>query len=239
VAGELGVGDFVVVVRQGGSDLSGRPYISVRRDAFALSASLNKEAELMKFKCVTILVDNDDMRVAFRFHNDEEDLNSYNLGKDGGQHKRGRPRVGNSLSIQARRLINETPWLKHIALEKDAAVRRFVASWDGRLGLWVIACRPNFENRVLKIQDIPVQASGIYRYVKNEEVIYIGRGMIRQRAASPERSDWEFDRIEYSIVDGEKAQMYWEDWWIDWHEKRYGKKPFHNRVRGFRHRSDQ
>lgn len=233
------MGDFVVAVRQGGSDLSGRPYVSVRRDAFALSASLSKEADLMTFKCVAVLIDNDDMRVAFRFHNDEEDVNSYRLSKDGGQQKRGKSRAGNSLSIQARRIINETPWLKHIALEKDPAVRRFVASWDGRLGLWVVACRPNFEYRVSDAQGIPVQASGIYRYVHNDEVVYIGRGMIRQRVASSEREDWEFDRIEYSLLEGEKAQFYWEDWWIDWHEKRYGKKPIHNRVRGFRHRSDQ
>lgn len=233
------MGDFVVAVRQGGTDLSGRPYVSVRKDAFALSASLVKEAELMRFRCATVLLDHDDMRVAFRFHNEEEDPNSFTLGRDGGPQTGGRPRRGSSLSIQARRLINATPWLKHIALEKDSATRRFVATWDGRLGLWMIACRPNFEQRASKATDIPVEASGIYRYVKNDEVIYIGRGMIRQRANSPERADWVYDRIEYSLVDGEKSQMYWEDWWIDWHEKRYGKKPTFNRVRGFRQRDHQ
>lgn len=233
------MGDFIVAVRQGGADLSGRPYVSVRKDAFALSASFAKEAELMRFKFVNVLLDHDDMRVAFRFHNEEGEVNSFSLGRDGGLQKGGRPRRGTSLAIQARRTIHGTPWLKNIALEKDPAVRRFVATRDNRLGLWLIACRPNFEHRASRAADIPVEASGIYRYVKNDEVVYIGRGMIRQRANSPEREGWDFDRIEYSVVDGEKSQMYWEDWWIDWHEKRYGKKPAHNRVRGFRQRDHQ
>ena len=57
---------------------------------------------------------------------------------------------------------------------------------------------------------IPEGATGIYRYRNSDdEVIYIGRGNIRDRLRSPERKDWDIAKVEYSLINDrcEMAKM--------------------------------
>ena len=77
---------------------------------------------------------------------------------------------------------------------------------------------------------------GIYRYLReNGETVYIGRGPIKERLRCPERTDWDFDVIEYSIVPNPDEQVKWEDYWIERFKADHdGGKPFYNRVSGSR-----
>ena len=62
----------------------------------------------------------------------------------------------------------------------------------------------------------------------------IGKGQIRDRAKSVERADWEWDRIDYSIVEQEAEQFRWESWWLEWFEQKHGQLPHYNRIGGRR-----
>jgi len=90
------------------------------------------------------------------------------------------------------------------------------------------------ERRARESADISSDVRGIYRYVRESgEVVYVGRGEIRKRLAQPERQDWDFDRVEYSVVADPDQQVRWEDYWITrFKEANKGKLPIYNKISG-------
>ena len=109
---------------------------------------------------------------------------------------------------------------------------RQVSTQEGKL--WVIQLCPSFEARRARESDrIPSDISGIYRYVRGEEVVYIGRGNIAKRLSEAVRESWEFDRIEYSVIDDPDQQVQWEAHWIDQYKDEHdGKRPLYNLIDG-------
>ena len=49
---------------------------------------------------------------------------------------------------------------------------------------------------------------------------------------SKERSDWKYDKIEYSIVKSEDDRSRWEDFYISEFYSKYGELPRYNKVKG-------
>jgi hypothetical protein len=99
----------------------------------------------------------------------------------------------------------------------------------------VIQLCPAFEERrARESADIPSDVRGIYRYLRESgEVVYIGRGEIKKRLSQPERHDWDFDRVEYSIVSDPDQQVKWEDYWITrFKESNKGRLPIYNKIAG-------
>ena len=97
--------------------------------------------------------------------------------------------------------------------------------------MWVIQLCPAFELRTdRKGSDVPPDTQGIYRYVNaKNEVVYIGRGIIRQRMNAPERKDWDFQTVEFSIVEEQADREKWEAYWINrFKEDNGGRLPYHN-----------
>ncbi len=100
---------------------------------------------------------------------------------------------------------------------------------------WAIYLAPAFEEQnARESKKIRAEAQGVYRYVREGgEIVYIGRGWVRRRLAEPQRQDWDFDRVEYSIVESPDQQVFWETYWIDrFKEEHKGSLPFYNRVSG-------
>ena len=100
--------------------------------------------------------------------------------------------------------------------------------------MWVIQLCPAFENkRARESADIPGEAVGIYRYLRSDEVMYIGRGGIKQRLAAPERKDWLFDKVEFSLVENPDDQLKWEAYWLArYKEDNNGELPIYNKIGG-------
>ena len=126
----------------------------------------------------------------------------------------------------------------------DIADRRFIPYSEnaGSHGeVWVIQLAPLFENSLARgdVNKIPGDASGIYRYLRDGSVVYIGKGDVRRRAQSPERQNWDFDTIQYSVIlrsnkkDQNAEQFKWEKHWIRRHkEENGGARPFYNKNDG-------
>ncbi len=82
---------------------------------------------------------------------------------------------------------------------------------------------PSFEFSVLREKSglIELEARGIYRYRNTHgDIVYIGKGAIRNRFGLPERADWEFANIDYSPVSNEEDQFSWEAFWLDRYRRR-------------------
>jgi hypothetical protein len=77
---------------------------------------------------------------------------------------------------------------------------------------------------------VPSDIAGIYRCKRGEEVVYIGRGPIRERYSSPERRAWEITRIEYSIVADAREQENWESHWLERYREDKGSLPIYNKI---------
>jgi hypothetical protein len=131
-------------------------------------------------------------------------------------------------------VVGKRPWL--VAITKQTGKdRRFTPIREG--SKWVIQLCPAFEiKKARESRDLPFQDAGIYRYLRESgEIVYIGRGPIKERLRSPDRKDWDFDRIEYSIVANPDDQVKWEDYWIERFKAEHnGKRPFYNMVSGSR-----
>lgn len=201
------------------------PTISIRRNGFlAISADFVRMAKIEDCTRVTLFLAANGMRLGIQFHSDERDDDAFILGHDGGNRK--------SLNriVVAKTLITQSDLLRSL-LNEDSRVRRFEPQRDEN-GRWIINLAPCFERRATEVAGLPKQGTGIYRYVRGQEVIYIGRGDLRNRAASQERKQWDFDVIEYSILNDEMAEKKWEAFWLNEFRRRNGVWPKYNKLAG-------
>ena len=136
------------------------------------------------------------------------------------------------MHCSSRGVFLKFPWVQSVTKLAPKS-RRFPVRKEGKL--WVIQLCPAFEEqRARESADIPSDASGVYRYVRESgEVVYIGRGQIKSRLADPQRVDWDFDRVEYSLVANPDDQVKWETYWLDkFKQENKGKLPRYNKVSG-------
>jgi len=203
-----------------------RPFISVSNHRIAFSAVFARVAELDNRHRVTIMVDGDLFRIAFEFHTDDRPHSLALVGENKNKAKK-----YSGMFCSSHGLIKQFPWVRQVT-KLPSRDRRFQPRRESKM--WVIQLFPSFEIRYARESgSIPGDAVGIYRYVRESgEVVYIGRGNIRRRLGAPERKDWDFDVIEYSIVPDPDQQVCWESFWIDKFQAANGRLPFYNRVAG-------
>jgi hypothetical protein len=201
------------------------PLVSIRQGRFHFNAFFARVAELEKAKYVTYHLDDENREVAFEFLKDSSDDNAYRLENRGGLAK---------FRCAAQDLIAKKPWVRHSARASDPQLRSFNATRDSKL--WVIRLTPSFEEEILRpnASKVPAETSGIYRYLAEDgEVVYIGKGNVRQRLSEPERHDWKFAKIQYSVLRDESDQYRWENFWLEhYSEANNGRLPYYNRQGG-------
>jgi hypothetical protein len=205
-----------------------KPFVSIGASHFTFNAAFVRMARTGSDRYVTVHVDCENRRVGFEFHAEERPnsfaLSQRTLGKGRGK--------GESWTCSTFALLKKLPWLKSVASLSQKG-RRFTPRKENNL--WVIQLCPAFEEqRARESADIPSGLTGIYRYVRESgEIVYIGRGDIKKRLASPERVEWDFDRVEYSLVADPDQQVKWETHWLDRHkQENSGRLPFYNKVSG-------
>ncbi|MFH1459020.1 MAG: hypothetical protein ABIG64_01420 [Candidatus Omnitrophota bacterium] len=226
--------NWKLLEREDSFEGSDQPFISISTDHFSFNAMFSRLAELGTNKRVKIYADHKNLKIGFEFVKNNE-KNSYSLSRASAAEK-GKKRVG--LNCASKGIIKKYSWLKAVASLPDAKDRRFYPKKEN--SLWVIQLCPAFEEKKARESaDIPSDAVGIYRYVReNGEVVYIGRGHIKNRLNSGERDGWDFDRIEYSIVNNPDEQVNWETFWLEkYKENNNGKLPIYNKLSGFEKKS--
>ena len=219
---------WVKVKREDHFEGNNRAFISISRTHIAFNSIFVRQANIKIGNRVTIYIDDEDLKLGFEFHNDERE-NSFALTRTSGD-KKGTKRQG--LNCSASGFVAKYEWIRSVTRHavKD---RRFFPRKEGNK--WVIQLRPSFEYRKARESgEIASDISGIYRYLREDgEVVYIGRGAIRNRLGAPERRDWDFDVVEYSVINDPDLQVKWEDYWIERYiEEHGGKFPPYNRQSG-------
>lgn len=205
-----------------------RLVITLSPTIFRYGAKLVRAAGLNRGSRVTVLTERETFRVGFEFHRDIGRTDSYRVVW---QRRGGEVRLSCGACSAMRSVAREFEWIRRVANRPDVRDRCFEPTFDGKL--WIITLGPTFERTADRSgKRIPRDAAGIYRYVRRQtgEVVYIGRGNIRQRLAESGRGAWDFDRIEYSLVPDADEQAHWERHWIEDFRERHGRLPERNRV---------
>jgi hypothetical protein len=204
---------------------SNDPLIIVHKQRFSYNILFYRLAELEKNQYVTYYVDEENRKIGFEFGNQETEHTSKIVGSN----KQGYVSYSTELFRQ--------PWIKKAGEMKEQ--NKYKPTRDGKK--WVITLRPIFENRIKRenIEKLGSNVKGIYRYLDNGQVVYIGKGFIRKRLNEEQRKNWKFDAIEYSIINDDDEQYEWESYWID-EFKRVNDNflPPYNIISGHTHNGD-
>ncbi len=221
--------------------------VTINSTAFRFSALAGNVAKLSDIHWMRVHTDSDERLIVFEpLAGIDKAPDSLKLGTRAKGYK----------TLIAKGLISRTPWIKAIVgMPVDA--RKFeLKEYSGLLPTydqssststrrpWYIQLMPAFEKSISpsEINQLDSNAMGIYRYRggnDGEEVIYIGKGNIRERFQQESgRLDWNISRIEYSILQGEGSDqkaIEWESWWIQrFRRENNGRRPRYNQQDGHR-----
>lgn len=202
------------------------PRISIRRNGvIAISSDFVRMTQIEKCTRASLFLSPDGFKLGMNFHTDEKDNDAFLLTRDGGG-----PAKTKSLNriICASTLLSQSSVVAALAKE-DARTRRYEPKKDID-GKWVVSLAPCFERTLSQSDEIATGETGIYRYRLGSETIYIGRGDLRRRFSLSERRAWDFDRIEYSILNDDAIEKRWESFWLDEYRERNHRWPVHNRI---------
>ena len=200
------------------------PKISIRKQHIGFNGALVKQADLQKYSKVKVFIDEDNFKIGFKFHNDS-DPNSLAIFSDNPS--------DNTKATSAIQLIKRYGFIKKISEFTESLDKQFEVSRDIQdKNLWVIQLCPAFEHTASSESELK-DLRGIYQYMRSGgEVVYIGKGNILSRLNSSERSQWDFDVIEYSMLNQPLEQSRWESFWLNKYVEKNGRLPFYNKIKG-------
>jgi hypothetical protein len=220
-----------VQIRREGYPVRGfSPIITLRpRGAIGLSADFVRLANIKDCTHCEIYVSTDARKLGFRFL-DDPTPDSFAVSLDGGAHKRS-TKYANRV-VQAKCLKDKSPIFARLSSIPES-LRRYTPKKDVA-GVWTISLVPCFENTYRIKGEIGASDSGIYRYRLGGETVYLGRGRLVSRFAEPHRNEWQFDAIEYSILNDETEETRWESHWLEQFREEHNRWPVYNRIGGMR-----
>lgn len=207
-------------------------FVRIRRSGdLAFSSGFVRSALISESTRANIFVSECGYRIGISFHCNDADKDSFQVSKDGGN----KMRDTSGRVIQSSSLKKQSEVFAKTLLLPDSQ-REFEPRKDIN-GLWVIELRPAFESVYHgKKAEIPSGVTGIYRYLLDNEIVYVGRGRFNERFSSSERDGWSFDKIEYSVLNDTEAEIRWESYWLDSHRNSLGRLPLYNRIAGQSHK---
>jgi hypothetical protein len=203
----------------------------INKSGISFSASFIKKEKLETAEGVKFFVDDEDpYYLGFVFTSDSSAPNTLSLMASG------RSKGGSAgVTIKAAELINKSIVLKSIQKMPNKLDRTFEIIFDKQQKIYSILLRPNFEVTVnwSDKNRIPDSFSGIYRYLDiNGQTLYIGKGKIKARALSPERTQWGVSRIQYSVIESDDKSYYWENYYLERFVSINGARPPFNVIMG-------
>ncbi len=206
------------------------PKIGIRKEHIGFNAVFVKIANLQRFSKVRIDIDDEEFRIGFRFDN-MGDPHAFTLFSDNPSHS--------TKAIGAAKIFKDNPFIKKISEFTNPLERQFEVKQDTQeKNFWIAQLCPSFENTASSESDLK-NVRGIYRYKRsNGEIVYIGKGDILSRLSSLGRKEWDFDVIEYSIIENPREQSTWESYWLNKFVEKESRLPFYNKINGKRNKDE-
>lgn len=199
---------------------------------FSFSAAFIKNQKLEQKRSVKILRDETNPYwIGFKFLDEPYAENSVAvINRQGNSGK-----ITSARTVKAGQLYSVSSVLRSLRDAESKIARTFPIRWDLTNRLFYADLRPNFELKIPfeERNSIGANDRGIYRYRNaSNEIIYIGKGVIRDRAMTPERQDWQIVSIEYSLCLTDEDSYRWEAFHIEDFERLNGRIPLLNKIKG-------
>ena len=206
-------------------------YITVSKNGLYFSAAFIKNNNLDQCKNVLLFTfDENNYKFGMEFSTEDKIEGGFALVRTG----RNRHETTNACMTAARSFIQELLPLKKLvrASSTSGKKNRFPIAYDKIEKCFTFSIIPVFEYNAT-IDSIPDQVYGIYRYLNEMgEIIYIGKGNIKNRAKSIDRQEWGIKTVEYSILNDPEERSKYEAIHIRDFEDRKGAKPPFNAING-------
>jgi len=212
------------------SERTNYPSISIRRLGLGINSRLIEKANAEDCEYAEVYVSSDNKKLAIKFLREKTD-DSYNLTQDGGSKDRSAVNKYLNRFIACGNVVRSNELLKELSNRKGNS--KLVAFNDD--GMWVANIIPAFIHKTTSEtfrKQLSGDEMGVYKYVLNEETIYIGKGCIKQRLLSPERKDWKYDHIEYMVLTSSLECSRIESDLLKEHKSMYGVLPPYNKIMG-------
>ena len=205
----------------------GAPSVTIKADAISFSAKFVEVANLEHAEwCQLIEHDDDDCWIGFKFSEVKRPRGSLSFAPNGSDSKR---RI-----VWTGAFINGSPLIGKTA-QKERHERTYELTFDRHNKLWFTRLRPTFERTAFYENSfsIPSEAKGIYRYLDvNGELLYLGKGKIRDCLASRGRDEWGIHKIEYSNIADDENSLRWMHHYVTEYRSKHGEMPAMKRIRG-------
>lgn len=201
-----------------------KEYLRITSSGCYFTAAFMKRNNLTKSNSVRFYEFQDNQyKFGVEFSNSTEFAGGFSLVRNG--------RAVNSCMTNPRSFVNNYPVLKEIIKDKTNK-NRFKITYDKLEKCFTFNIVPSFEYKDYP-SSIPDGAVGIYRYKdNNDNIIYIGRGNIKDRLKSPERKNWAVNIVEYSLVKDQADMKKYENFHIKKYKALYNRLPVHNLISG-------
>jgi hypothetical protein len=200
--------------------VSDAPSIFIRQSGIRLSSKACEEYKIEIGHFVELFLSEDLQRLGLKFSTSATE-DSFIVGTDGGQSK-----AKNGAYIACGHIARRIK-----PADKKTAILPLLR--DKESGILYSHLAKKFEFLQSKT---PAKNGdlGVYRYLLDNEVVYIGQGVLRDRFGEEQRKSWNFDDIEYMIASDEKERFTIEASLLDEFKSINGRLPFYNRIGGRR-----
>jgi len=231
--------DDVIILTNGWTQIRREAGVSVRRPVIrvrqsgdlALSVDFVRHARIAECTRANVFVSADGYRLGLRFHSELEDHDSFQLCKDGGSGLKNPKNDARVLQLSGIKSKSAT----YAKLTGAAQAERTFEPQKDVHGMWVVELRPCFEHTHRGMRgELSSSESGIYRYLLSGETVYIGRANLLERMREPHRQEWDFDEVQYSVINNAEAEAKWEAYWLSRFSDHYNRLPVYNRIAGRR-----
>ena len=198
-----------------------KEYVRLTTSGIFFSAQFVKSNNLTKCNSVRFYAFSDNQyKFGMEFFQETEVPGGFSLVRNG--------RSVNSFYTSARSFTNSFSVLRDLI--KTKGHNRFSVSYDKIEKCFFFMVAPCFECDNSQ-SSIPDGAIGIYRYKNSlDEVIYIGKGNIRDRLRAPERKDWDIQKVEYSLISDRDEMSKYESYHLTEYQNKFNKLPEHNII---------
>jgi len=215
---------------------SSKSLLTISKSGISFSAKFIKDNNLVEKEAIEFF-DNpeNEYQLGFSFLDELGKFGSLGILKNNAN-KTGFRCAGRSLN--AGELINKKKILKKIQQDPIKQNRVFeIKKFKQDLNIYYVDFSPIFEQSLdyALIDSLDYSIKGIYRYLNETgEIIYIGKGKIKERAKADDRSEWGVKKIEYSIIEENDQMLLWEEYHISRFLDHNGVKPLFNKIKGIK-----
>lgn len=215
---------------------SSKSVLTISKSGISFSAKFIKDNNLAQKDAIEFFDDTEnDYQLGFSFLDESGKVGSLGLMRSGSNKNTNRC---SGRFLKASELINKKKILSKIQKDPVKQNRVFEIK-NSKLdsNIYFVDFSPIFENTLdyALLDNLDYSIKGIYRYLNEAgEVIYIGRGNIKERAKSEGRSEWGITKIEFSIIKDIEQMQFWEDYHLERFVDQNGVKPLMNKIMGSR-----